>query len=199
MLVSCRVRLLGVGALHPCKETGCDTEWSLSNDHRLSDTDKYQQSARTAGIGPSDIRRAVASRTERTRQATEQSTHSMDISEWCHAWNRTRASSNALNPLTQQRKLLAWSYGENDSSPWTPVCTFISADEHLPAGADNPWTTWKALNRLRAQVGLPRVNVLKWGLSNEQETCGRHQADHATPTGLPHDGHCLLSPGHDNG
>ena len=26
MLVSCRVRLLGVGALHPCKETACDTE-----------------------------------------------------------------------------------------------------------------------------------------------------------------------------
>ena len=41
--------------------------------------------------------------------------------------------------------------------------------------------------------------MLKWGFSNEQETCGRHQADHATPTGLPHDGHCLLSPGHDNG
>ena len=25
-LLSCRVRLPGVGALHPCKETGCDTE-----------------------------------------------------------------------------------------------------------------------------------------------------------------------------
>ena len=25
-----------------------------------------------------------------------------------------------------QRKLFAWSYGENDSSPWTPVCTLTS-------------------------------------------------------------------------
>ena len=36
----------------------------------------------------------------------------------------------------------------------------ISADEHLPAGAENPWTTWKALNRLRTQVGRSRVNLL---------------------------------------
>ena len=47
----------------------------------------------------------------------------------------------------------------------------ISADLHLPAGAENPWTTWKALNRLRSQVGRSRVNMLKWGFSNEQETC----------------------------
>ena len=47
----------------------------------------------------------------------------------------------------------------------------ISADEHLPAGAGNPWTTWKELNRLRTQVGRSRVNMLKWGFSNEQETC----------------------------
>ena len=44
-------------------------------------------------------------------------------------------------------------------------------NEHLPAGAENPWTTWKALNRLRTQVGRSRVNMLKWGFSNEPETC----------------------------
>ena len=47
----------------------------------------------------------------------------------------------------------------------------ISADEHLPAGAENPWTTWKALNRQRTQVGRSRVNMLKWGYSTETETC----------------------------
>ena len=43
----------------------------------------------------------------------------------------------------------------------------------LPAGAENPWTTWKALNRLRrpTQVGLSRVNMLKWGFSSAAETC----------------------------
>ena len=57
----------------------------------------------------------------------------------------------------------------------------IGADEHLPAGADNPWTTWRALNRLRTLVGRSRVNVLKWGFSNEQETCecgSRHTMQH---------------------
>ena len=45
----------------------------------------------------------------------------------------------------------------------------ISADEHLPAGSENPWTTWtgKTLNRLAGS----RVNMLKWGFSNEAETC----------------------------
>ena len=53
-------------------------------------------------------------------------THSMDISELCHAWNRGRVSSNAQSPSTRQRKLFACSYGENDSSPWAPVCTLTS-------------------------------------------------------------------------
>ena len=39
----------------------------------------------------------------------------------------------------------------------------IGADEYLPAGAENLWITWKALNRLRTQVGRSRVNMLKWG------------------------------------
>ena len=48
----------------------------------------------------------------------------------------------------------------------------ICADEHLPAGAENRWPTWKALNRLRTQVGRSRANnMLKWGYSNEQEIC----------------------------
>ena len=50
----------------------------------LKPTNTYSLSV-LAGIAPSDIRRAVASRTERTRQTTDKGTHSMDISEWCHA------------------------------------------------------------------------------------------------------------------
>ena len=45
----------------------------------------------------------------------------------------------------------------------------ISADVYLPAGAENPWTTWKALNRLRTQVGRSRVNMLKWGFPTNQK------------------------------
>ncbi len=35
----------------------------------------------------------------------------------------------------------------------------ISADEHLPAGADNPRTILMALNRLRTQVNRSIVNM----------------------------------------
>ena len=34
-----------------------------------------------------------------------------------------------------------------------------SADEHLPAGADNPWTISMALNRLRTQVDRSIMNM----------------------------------------
>ena len=76
----------------------------------------------------------------------------------------------------------------------------ISPDEHLPAGEENPWTTWKALNRLRTQVDRSRVNMLKCGFSNEQETCDcgiRQTMQHLLA--CPHDGHCLLSQRPGNG
>ena len=43
------------------------------------------------------------------------------------------------------------------------------ADRHLPASAENPLTTYKALNRLRTQAGRSIINMLKWGCSHEPE------------------------------
>ena len=71
-----------------------------------------------AGIAPSHVRTAVTSRTERTRQHTDQR-----LPLDGHLWE---VLSNALSQSTRRRKPLAWSYGENDSSPWTPVCTLTS-------------------------------------------------------------------------
>ena len=121
-----------------------------------------------AGIAQSDIRRAVASCTERTRQTTDQrhplNGHLGVVSRLqsgksfikCTELINTTASSlcrERLEPLTASEHII------------------VSADEHLPAGAETPWTTWKALNRLRTQVGRSRVNMLKWGFDNEQKTC----------------------------
>ena len=97
MLLGCRVCLPGVGKLHPCKETGHDTEWNLSNDHRMSEADKYQQSART--------RQASGERWKVVwnghGKLRVKGTHSMDISELCHAWNHGKASSKALTNTSQ--------------------------------------------------------------------------------------------------
>ena len=79
-----------------------------------------------AGIAPSDIRRAVASRTERTRQTTDQM-HPLNGHLGVVPRLKSGMSSiKCTDPLTRPRKLIAWSYGGNDSSSWTPVCTLTS-------------------------------------------------------------------------
>ena len=168
--------------------------------HRLSEADKYQQSARTRRNRP--IRHQESGgKSYGTDTASYGPKHPLNGHLGVAPRLKSRRSfikcTEPINTTAKAARMELWR--ERLEPLDTSVHLNISADEHLPAGAENPWTTWKTLNRLRAQVGRSRVNMLKWGFSNEQETCGRHQADHATPTGLPHDGHCLLSPGHDNG
>ena len=76
---------------------------------------------------------------------------------------RTRGGvlSSALSPSTRRRKLLAWSCGENDSSP-------SDASVHLKLRTSHSWRrepldNLRALNRLRTQVGRSRVDILKSG------------------------------------
>ena len=124
------------------------------------------------GIAPSHIRRAVASRTERTRQATDER-HPLDGHLGVVPRLKSRKSfmtcTKPINTTVKAARLELWR--ERLEPLDARVHLNISADEHLPAGAENHWTTWKALNRLRTQVGRSRVNMLKWGFSNEQETC----------------------------
>ena len=75
---------------------------------------------------PSDIRRAVASRTERTRQATDER-HPLNGHLGVVPRLKSRKSFMTCTiQSTRLRKLPAWSYGENDSSPWTPECILTS-------------------------------------------------------------------------
>ena len=66
------------------------------------------------------------------------SAQSKDISEWSHPWDRGGSLSNAMSPSTRRRRPLAWSYGEIDSSPWTPVCTFTSVLTNTSSLAREP-------------------------------------------------------------
>ena len=125
-----------------------------------------------AGIAPSDIRRAVASRTERTRQTTDER-HPLNGPLGVVPRLKSRKSFlTCTKPINTTAKAAHLELGRERLEPLDArVHLDISADEHLPAGAENPWTTWKALYRLRTQVGRSRVNMLKWGFSNEPETC----------------------------
>ena len=87
-------------------------------------------------------------------------THSMDISELCHPWNRGRALSHSLSPSTRRRKMLAWSYGENDSSPWTPVCTLTSVLTN----------TFQLVQRIPGQPGRHSTGCVH-RLADQEWTC----------------------------
>ena len=98
-----------------------------------------------AGIAPSYIRRAVACRTERTRQIT-------------YTRHPLNGHLGVVSRLKSRNSFIKCTDGESCSHgvierttrvPGRQCTPNISADEHLPAGAENPWTTWKALNRLR--------------------------------------------------
>ena len=117
-----------------------------------------------AGIAPSDIRRAVASRTERTRQTTDQ----------MHPLN----GHLGVVPRLKSRK------------------SFIKCTEPIN-------TTSKAarLELWRERFEPCQLAQIIPGQPGRHSTgcVGRSRADHATHTGLPHDGHCLLSPIPGNG
>ena len=125
-----------------------------------------------AGIAPSDIRRAVASRTERTRQATDER-HPLNGDPGMVPRIKSRKSfmtcTKPINTTAKAASLELWRERLEPLDARVHL-NITGADEHLPAGAQNPWTTWKALNRLRTKVGRSRVNMLKWGFSNAQET-----------------------------
>ena len=124
------------------------------------------------GIDPSYIRRAVASRTERNRQATDER-HPFNGHLGVVPRLKSRKSfmtcTKSINTTAKAARLELW--GERLEPLDARLHLHITDDEHLQAGADKPWTTWKALNRLRTQVGRSRVNMLKCEFSNKQETC----------------------------
>ena len=111
-----------------------------------------------AGIAPSDTRRAVASRTERTRQTTDQR-HPLNGQLGVVPRLKSRKSfikcTEPINTTAKAARMELWR--ERLEPLDASVHLNISPDEHLPASAENPWITWKALNRLRTQVGRSRV------------------------------------------
>ena len=107
-----------------------------------------------AGIAPSDTRRAVASRTERTLQTTDQR-HPLNGHLGVVPRLKSRKSfikcTEPINTTAKAARMEVWK--ERLEPLDASVHLNISVDEHLAAGAENPWTTWKALNRLHTQVG----------------------------------------------
>ena len=123
----------------------------MSNGHKLSDADKYQQAART------HRNRSIRHQDSGGKSyGTDTANHGpCTPTRWTSrsgatpeiAKERLQLHSEPINTTAKAARMERWR--ERLEPLDASVHLKISADEHLLAGADNPWTTWKALKRLR--------------------------------------------------
>lgn len=127
-----------------------------------------------AGIAPPQIRRQALCMAERSRQALDER-HPLYGHETPPSRLKSRKSFiRSTNPMTDSKsaaKEAMWRQRlvENNISPWNPT-------EHLPAGSQLDWKTWKNLNRIRCQMGRSGDNLLRWGYAEDDScVCGETQ------------------------
>lgn len=135
-----------------------------------------------SGIAPPNIRRSVTSMLERHKQQSDLR-HPLYGKEAASARLRSRRSflrsvPPLINSVAMTRKEM-WqiSLSIRDKE------MLMSAEEHLPPGSEEHWTTWKTLNRLRTKTGRCKTNLVRWGYHAGSDlcTCGQPQTmDHLT-------------------
>ena len=87
-------------------------------------------------------------------------------------------STEALNTSKQDARTTMWveewnAIGER-STEWRD--RGIIPNEHLASGTNEPWSTWRSLNRLRVQKGRCRAMMKMWKLSHTDVCdCGERQ------------------------
>lgn len=127
-----------------------------------------------AGIAPPNIRRAVASQVERSKQMDDTRHPLFDHTPAKPRLKSRRSFCSSTMPLrdtavTTRTRL--WRDHQTAMQRNTEMMMNIPAAERLPSGANSKWTTWKSLNRLRTQVGRCHTNMAKWGLRTDSDIC----------------------------
>ena len=128
------------------------------------------------GIAPPGVRRSVASRTERRRQAD-------DTRHPCHnhqpAPSRLKSRKSFLHevqPLSQPPQTARLTLWEEQRSAKQHLAKLpIPTSEQLAPGHKSEWKLWKSLNRLRTGMGHSKTNMSKWGYADTADTaceCG---------------------------
>ncbi|KAL1448639.1 hypothetical protein WDU94_001908 [Cyamophila willieti] len=126
-----------------------------------------------AGIVPPEIRRRVAAEAERNKQMSD-NRHPL----YGHTVQPVRLKSRKsflqttyqLNVPPAERKKTLW-----DQQIQHPL---LELKEELPTGANQPFTTWKTLNRLRSGVSCCKHNMKKWGYEEDSTCeCGEEQTE----------------------
>ena len=143
-----------------------------------------------AGIAPPDIRRAVASQIERTKQATDQR-HPLHNHTPPPKRLKSRksflASTTPLQTTPSAARLSLWNKRLTKLPPSTKMDLTVD-EEVLPPGAKEPWQRWKCLNRLRTGVGRSKVTLERWGYYQGSTICDCETA----PQTMEHMLHCPL-------
>ena len=157
-------------ALHDCCRiiSGCLKPTNLDSVHLL------------AGIAPPHIRRTGACRMERTRQTTD-SRHQLFHHQPAASRLKSRKSfMRTVTPLdssASSSKLRLW----KDSLTDVPASVKMGLEvaESLPAGSGEDWLCWRALNRLRTEVGRAKTVMRRWGYLDDAQSvdcdCGEPQ------------------------
>ena len=134
-----------------------------------------------AGIAPPHIRRKVAANADRCLQEDDprHPLHGQRPAKHrLTSRNSFLDSTEALNTSKQDARTTLWveewnALGER-STEWRD--RGIIPNEHLASGTDEPWSTWRSLNRLRVQKGRCRAMMKMWKLSHTDVCdCGERQ------------------------
>lgn len=123
------------------------------------------------GIAPPAIRRNVAAEVERTKQKND---HRHPLHEHQNQATRLKSrksfiqSTEELSELPTARRLQLWKQSVPNAS--------MDLKEEGSAGFQLPFTTWRSLNRLRTGVTRCKVNLKKWGITEDDKcSCGSTQ------------------------
>ena len=156
--------------------TGCLKPTSVDSLHVLS------------GIAPPDIRRPVASRMERLRQSQDRRHPCHDIEPAQKRLKSRKSFLHTVQPLTESphvARCRLWE--ERCSSNHHHDKLPLPTKEQLPLGYNQDWRMCKSLNRLRTGMGRSKVNMRKWGYTEDENV----NTDCGTPQTM---GHLLQCP-----
>ena len=140
--------------------------------NRFSSHDRYL----LAGIAPPHIRRTVACRMERTRQTTDakhQLFHHQPAASRLKSRKSFMRTVTPLDSSASSSRLRLW------KDVPASVKMGLEVAESLPAGSEEDWLCWRALNRLRTRVGRAKTVMRRWGYLDDAQSvdcdCGEPQ------------------------
>lgn len=124
-----------------------------------------------AGIAPPEVRRQVAAEIEKGKQQNDSRHPLFNYQPQLRRLKSRKAfmgSTKEIQITPEERRIHLW----RQKVPY-PI---IDLKEEISSGSFLPYPTWRALNRLRTEVGRCAVNMKKWGIKDHDKCeCGAIQ------------------------